>query len=145
MKHLAPRLMTAIDRAIALATTTLKYGRAEEALPRREVFALRPLVEEAACAALECQTAARFDNRIDPTLMADADREQLFRIVLNIVRNACEAVGGEGVIVASAARKDSAVEIEIGAGLGDAGEGFGGGGRAERFAAQQVGVALNHR
>jgi signal transduction histidine kinase len=113
VKHLAPRLMTAIDRAIALATTTLKYGRAEEALPHWGGFALRPLVEEAGGAALECRTAIRFDNRIDPALMAQADREQLFRIVLNILRNACEAVGGEGAIVASAARRDGAVEIEI--------------------------------
>ena len=113
VKHLAPRLMTAIDRAIALATTTLKYGRAEEALPHREIFALHPLVDEAADAALECQTGACFDNRIDPALMAEADREQLFRIVLNIVRNACEAIGSDGAIDVSAVRKDRAVEIDI--------------------------------
>jgi signal transduction histidine kinase len=84
-------------------------------LPHREIFALRPLVEEAACAALECQTkpSACFDNCIDPALMAEADREQLFRIVLNIARNACEATGGVGTITVCAARKGGAVEIEI--------------------------------
>ena len=115
VKKLAPRLMTAIDRAIALATTTLKYGRAEEVLPRREGFALRPLVDEAAVAALECgeEPSASFDNRIDAALEADADREQLFRIVLNLVRNAGEALGGKGLVTASAARRDGVLEIEI--------------------------------
>ena len=115
VKRLVPRLMTAIDRAIALATTTLKYGRAEEALPHRENFALRPLVEEAATAALECQMSpsACFVNRIDPALSADADREQLFRIVLNLFRNACEAMQGDGRIVVSAGRTPGAIEIDI--------------------------------
>jgi signal transduction histidine kinase len=113
VKRLAPRLMSAIDRAIALATTTLKYGRAEEALPRREVFCLRPLVEEAAESALECQPSVRLDNRIEAELKVDADREQLFRIVLNLVRNACEAMAEGGTIITGAARKNGTVEIEI--------------------------------
>jgi signal transduction histidine kinase len=113
VKILAPRLMTALDRAIALASTTLKYGRAEEALPCREVLDLRGLVGEAAAAALECQTAGRFENRIDPELTVAADRAQLFRIVLNLMRNACEALKGDGAVTASAVRRDGLVEIEI--------------------------------
>ena len=113
VKRLAPRLMTAIDRAIALATTTLKYGRAEEALPHREAFALRPLVEEAATAALECQPPGGFDNRIEAGLTIEADREQMFRIVLNLMRNACEALHGEGTLTVTAGRRNGAVEIEF--------------------------------
>ena len=113
VKRLAPRLMTAIDRAIALATTTLKYGRAEEALPSRESFALRALVEEAAAGASECQPCPRLENRIAPDLTVDADREQLFRIVLNLMRNACEALKGEGVVAVSAVRSGAAVAIEV--------------------------------
>jgi signal transduction histidine kinase len=115
VKRLAPRLMTAIDRAIALATTTLKYGRSEDTPPHRAVFALRPLIDEAANAALECQglTACCFDNRIDPEWTVKADREQIFRIVLNLMRNACEALGGQGNVAVSATRSEQGIAIDF--------------------------------
>jgi len=115
VKRLAPRLMTAIDRAIALATTTLKYGRAEDAPPARESFALRPLIEEAAAAALESHglSACGFDNRIAPDWKVTADREQLFRIVLNLLRNACEVLGGKGKVSVSALKSTRGIEIDI--------------------------------
>ncbi len=115
VKRLAPRLVTAIDRAIALATTTLKYGRAEDTPPKRETFALKALIDEAAASVMEChdKTSACFENRIDETLTVHADREQLFRVVLNLLRNACEALGGQGAVHASAVRTENEVAIEI--------------------------------
>jgi signal transduction histidine kinase len=115
VKRLAPRLMSALDRAIALATTTLKYGRAEDTPPARASFALRPLIEEAAGAAMECHGVAScgFDNRVTPEWAVTADREQLFRIVLNLLRNACEAVGGKGKVSVSAQTSAKGVEIDI--------------------------------
>ena len=93
VQRLAPRLVASIDRAIALATNTLRYGRAEEHPPERRRFALRPLVEEAAMTAIAGQTLKRavpYDVAVDPALQIDADSDQLFRIVLNLVRNAAE-------------------------------------------------------
>lgn len=115
VKRLTPRLVAAIDRAIALATTTLKFGRAEEAPPRCSRFGLRDLVEEAASAALEpASPAMRFNNAIEPTLVLNADREQFFRIILNLVRNAAEACGERGgEISISAIRLDRKTEIEV--------------------------------
>jgi len=117
VKTLATRLMTAIDRAIALASTTLKYGRAEESPPQRSVFPLRPLVDEAAQGALErCgSTAIRFDNCIDSALTANADREQMFRVILNLICNAAGALTerGQGTITASAARCGDHLQIEV--------------------------------
>src|SRR5215471_12475514 len=52
VKRVTPRLVDALDRAIALATNTLRYGRAEERMPERARIALNPLVEEAAASAL---------------------------------------------------------------------------------------------
>ena len=117
VKTLAPRLVTAIDRAIALATTILKYGRAEDAPPQLTAFALRPLADEAARAAIErcgCDRV-RFDNRIAETLHAEADREQLFRAILNLVCNASEALSarGGGTVAASARHESGRLEIEI--------------------------------
>jgi signal transduction histidine kinase len=125
VKRLAPRLVTAIDRAIALATTTLKFGRAEEPAPQRTAFCLRALADEAAQTALDpAPPAIRFDNRIDAGLVVDADREQVFRMILNLVRNAAEACGTNGgEIAVSAVRHAAKTEIDVadnGPGIPDA-------------------------
>lgn len=118
VKRLTPSLVVSIDRAIALATNMLKFGRSEEPPPQRTAVALRDLVEETAQAALEAvpSTGIRFDNRVDAGLAVAADREQLFRVMLNLIRNAVEALSTHdagGVIAVSAARADKAVEIDI--------------------------------
>jgi len=115
VKRLAPRLMTAIDRAIGLATSTLKYGRAEDLPPNCSEFCLRALIDEAASAAMEGRTdiAVAFQNRICESIAVRADRDQLFRIVLNLLRNACDALAGKGAIAVSACTQDGMVAIEI--------------------------------
>jgi signal transduction histidine kinase len=97
VKNLSPRLVTSLDRAVALATQTLRYGRAEEHPPARKLIALRPLIDEIGEAAVETRTSPGeigFANRIDPDLKIDADSEQLYRMVLNLMRNAVEALAG---------------------------------------------------
>lgn len=114
VKRLAPRLVTAIDRAIALASNTLRYGKAEELPPVLSEFCLRSLVEEAAAAAMETHGPGgiRFENRLAGTPVK-ADRDQLFRVVLNLLRNACEALKGEGSITVSAADAPGSIAIDI--------------------------------
>ena len=46
VQRFAPKLIASLGRAIKLADSTLKFGRAEEAPPRRELMPLRPLVDE---------------------------------------------------------------------------------------------------
>jgi signal transduction histidine kinase len=115
VKRLAPRLMLAIDRAIALATTTLKYGRASDTPPLRVTFALRPLIDEAAAAAMECHglSACGMDNLVAAELRVTADRDQIFRIVLNLLRNACEVLGGKGCVTVSALRSEKGIQIDV--------------------------------
>lgn len=115
VQRLAPRLVTAIDRAIALATTTLKYGRAEDQPPQRREFPLRGLVEEAAGAAMDGHAGkdCRFENRVPAGLTVNADRDQLFRVVLNLLRNACEALSCGGAATASAICDANAVVLDI--------------------------------
>jgi signal transduction histidine kinase len=116
VKRLAPRIVTSLDHAVSLATRTLRFGRADEHPPRRERFLLAPLVDEAAEAAIaEDNPNLEFINAVDPALVADADREQLFRILLNLVRNAAEAVKERvrGVIEISAERGEKGIAIRI--------------------------------
>jgi signal transduction histidine kinase len=125
VQRMAPRLVQSIDRAIALATNSLRYGRAEETPPRRQRVALLPLAEEAMNAALAAgEGEALWRNDIAPDLTIDADPEQLLRVIVNIGRNAVEAVEGRdgGRVVLSAMRDQRGVVIELadnGAGIPD--------------------------
>lgn len=116
VQKLAPRLVQSIDRAVALATKTLKYGRAEEDRPRRRRFPLAPLAEEVAAGALAAgQGRVSWSNLVPPALEVDADSEQLLRILLNIGRNAVEALehrdGGDVRLTAS--REGTTVTIDV--------------------------------
>src|SRR4029434_3932959 len=48
VQRFAPKLIASLRRAITLAHSTLKFGRAEEAAPRRELMSLEALVAEVA-------------------------------------------------------------------------------------------------
>ena len=117
VKRVTPRLVDALDRAIALATNTLRFGKAEERAPQRTVFALSALVDEAAASALPEGGGVNFENRVPSRFQVDADAEQLFRVLLNLLSNAREALESpdqkEKHIVVDARRKDGAVTIEI--------------------------------
>jgi len=123
VKTLAPRLVQSIDRAIALTTNTLKYGRAQEPPPRRRRQTLLPIADEAMHAALAAgDGTVGWNNAFDPALEVDGDGEQLLRILLNIGRNAVQALEGRagGAVTISAERRDGSVVID----LSDNGEGI---------------------
>jgi signal transduction histidine kinase len=115
VKRLAPRLVSSIDRAVALATRTLRYGRAAEPAPERRALPLAPLIEEAVEAALApLNSSVDTIIRVDAGLHAEADSEQLFRIVLNLIRNAAEAIGqAEGQIQVNALRQGAVTIIDV--------------------------------
>ena len=120
VKRVTPRLVDALNRAIALATNTLRFGKAEERAPQRSRFKLAPLIDEAAASAFPESAGVAFENRVPRRLEVNADSEHLFRAVLNLLRNAREALESapEGErnakhITVQAVRKDDAVVIEI--------------------------------
>ena len=119
VKKLAPRLVASIDRAVSLATNTLRYGRADERPPQRKFLALAPLVAEAGEAAIEARIVPIeicLENEIDASIQVDADAEQLYRLVLNLIRNAVEALvaqGCAGRVCVSAERIGQRVVLEI--------------------------------
>jgi signal transduction histidine kinase len=112
VKRVTPRLLAAIDRAVALCTNTLRFTREGAPPLRRTRFALAGLIEEiAALVEPKGEDGARLHNKVPPTQMVEADREQLFRVVLNLARNAIEA-GARNVTVST--RPDiEALNIEI--------------------------------
>ena len=117
VKGQTQRLMAALDRAVALATTTLKYGRAEERAPERTRFALAPFVAEAAASAVPEGSKVAVEIGVAEDVEVDADTEHLFRVLLNLLRNAreaLEAASREGArIIIEARRKSDTVMILV--------------------------------
>ena len=112
VQRFAPKLIASLGRAINLADSTLKFGRAEEAPPRRELMPLRPLVEEVGDGlGLPREGAVDWTIDMDDALRVDADRDQLFRVLSNLTRNALQAieqqdnVGGHIRVVGAAQRQ----------------------------------------
>jgi len=118
VQRFAPKLITSLGRAITLADSTLKFGRAEEAPPRRELTVLRPLVEEVGDGlGLPREGSVDWAIDIEGQLRVDADRDQLFRILNNLTRNALQAIeqqeGIAGQIRVVAMRNGARVSIEV--------------------------------
>ncbi len=94
VQRFAPKLIASLDRAIRLCSDTLKYGRSEEPPPERQRFRLRPLVDEVADALMLPRAGIEWRIDIADDLDIHADRDQIYRVVANLVRNACEALEG---------------------------------------------------
>jgi signal transduction histidine kinase len=93
VQRFSPKLMRALERAIAFCESTLSYGRAAEPPPDRHPLALEPLVEEVReTLGLDHSSPIRWISAVERGLTVDADADQLFRILLNIARNAVQAL-----------------------------------------------------
>ncbi len=115
VQRLAPRIVAALDRAVTLATATLRYGRADELPPARKRLPLAAVAGEAgedaraAAAGKELSLCCEMPE----TLEIDADPEQLYRILVNLMRNAAEAASAGGRISVTAKRQGRHVLIDI--------------------------------
>ncbi|HVW86581.1 MAG TPA: ATP-binding protein, partial [Bryobacteraceae bacterium] len=76
--------------------STLSYGRAKEPAPDRKLLALKPLVEEVHETLGLADAPIRWISAIEPDMKVDADPDQLFRILLNLARNAVQALEARG-------------------------------------------------
>jgi signal transduction histidine kinase len=93
VQRFAPKLMRSLERAIAFCQSTLSYGRAQEAAPDRRMILIEPVVIEVReSAGLAADASVTWISAIERGLMIDADPDQLFRVLLNLVRNAAQAL-----------------------------------------------------
>ncbi len=122
VQRFAPKLIASLDRAINFCNDSLKFGRAEEATPRRELMRLAPMVNDVGDGlGLPREGAIAWDVEIEDTLRIDADREHLFRVLSNLVRNAVQALEGQeadergevGRVVVRAWREGRRVSVEV--------------------------------
>jgi signal transduction histidine kinase len=93
VQRFAPKLMRSLERAIAFCQSTLSYGRAQEAAPDRRLIPIEPVVAEVReTAGLANDASITWITAIERGLTVDADPDQLFRVLLNLVRNAAQAL-----------------------------------------------------
>jgi signal transduction histidine kinase len=93
VQRFAPKLVRSLERAIAFCQSTLSYGRAQEAAPDRRMIPIEPVVVEVReTAGLANEATISWITAIERGLAADADPDQLFRVLLNLVRNAAQAM-----------------------------------------------------
>jgi signal transduction histidine kinase len=121
VQRFAPKLMRALERAIAFCQATLSYGAAQEAPPERKTIEVEPLIEEVHEAlGLGLDVPIRWIVAVERGLTVEADHDQLFRILVNIARNAVQALEARGAgdpardqIRITGRREGSVVVIEV--------------------------------
>lgn len=118
VQRVAPKLIGSVDRAISLCEQTLKFGKAEEEAPKLARTKLARIVQD-----IKDAEELREDAS-DVELVTDfgeefeifADREQIFRAINNLVRNARQAIaasGKSGTITVRAIATPQNKQIEI--------------------------------
>ncbi len=144
VQRFAPKLMRALERAIAYAQSTLSYGAAQEPPPERKTIELEPLIEEVHEAlGLSFDVPIRWIVSVERGLTVDADHDQLFRVLVNVARNAVQALEARGQkdlardqIRITGRREGSVVVLEV----SDTGPGVPEKARAHMFQAFQGGA-----
>lgn len=115
VQRVTPRLFQAMDRAVALCSATLNF--VSDVRPALEIgrFALDDLLDEVGRALVGAEAevavgadpdavpavAARWIAEVDPALIIEGDRDELFRVFFNLGQNAIQA-GARTVRVAAA-------------------------------------------
>jgi signal transduction histidine kinase len=110
VRRLGPKIEASLSRAISLCESTLAFGRAEEPPPRLTRVPLARVVAEVIdgerLAAGEEDIS--FSEDIPKGMFVRADGEQIYRVILNLVRNARQAIAatGQGGEIGVAAEED---------------------------------------
>jgi signal transduction histidine kinase len=111
VRRVAPRLFDAIDRAVALCTRTLDFSREGTPPLALRRFPLASLIDEVAPDLGLSEEGMAIECAIPPDLVIEADRDQLYRILLNLARNAVEA--GARRLRFAASREIGVIAIDV--------------------------------
>ena len=121
VQRFAPKLIASLDRAMKFCNESLQFGRAAEPPPKREqVRLLALLVEVGEGLGLPRPGDVEYHIDVDGKLTIDADRDQIYRVLSNMVRNSVDAMSAAAapdnaasMISLAAQRSNGAVEIHL--------------------------------
>jgi signal transduction histidine kinase len=113
-----PRLERALDRAVTLATNVLAYGKTSETAPELKAVPLREALEAAAEDAALDKDGVVLKVEAPARAQVLADPDQLHRILMNLMRNARQAMaaaprGGKSQITVSLSREPDAAVLRL--------------------------------
>ena len=118
VRRLAPKLENSMRRAVSLCESTLSFGRAQEPTPMINRVSLADIVHDI----FEGERLAdrehelSYSEDIPAGMMINADSEQMFRVISNLVGNARQAIvasGKPGEIAVSAEDNDAGWVIRV--------------------------------
>jgi signal transduction histidine kinase len=113
VRRVTPTLVSAIDRAVALCDDTLDYVRYDHAAMRLSRFPIASLVADVrATGYMSNDQPLIIECAVDPGVTVNADREQVLRILGNILQNSAEAGATDVVIRSQVAEGKVALLIE---------------------------------
>ncbi len=84
-------LVSAVERAAQLVTRTVDFAREGPPPVVRSAVELHDLVEEAALVVAPVNSGVVIRNEVPETLILSLDRGQIYRVLVNLMRNAAEA------------------------------------------------------
>ena len=121
VQRIAPKLIGALDRAVGFCQATLAFGRAQERAPAPRSFDLVALVAEVSdLLGLGDEADVRVVAEMPAPMRITADPDHMMRVLLNLSRNAVDAMRQvgvspqeQGVLTISARRLKDRVEIDI--------------------------------
>ncbi|MDP6426714.1 MAG: HAMP domain-containing sensor histidine kinase [Rhodospirillales bacterium] len=114
VKRVLPRLFDAIDRAVDLCLQTLNFASQDSPTLSPSCFSLRDLIDEVGQAIQHSDIGAggvEWNNEVNRHKMIEADRDQLFRALINVSRNAYQA--GAGKVTVDCKHIDERICIEV--------------------------------
>lgn len=93
VQRFVPRIVRALDRAVSYTSGVLAYGRAREAPPQRRLVDVTRLAADVGeILGLDNHPTIDFTIIAEPGMEIDADPDQLYRVLMNLCRNAVEAL-----------------------------------------------------
>jgi signal transduction histidine kinase len=112
VQRFAPKLISTLDRAISFCESTLSFGKAQERVPEPGPVKLAALVEEVREFLPQHEHVA-WHADVPTDLVVMVDQEYLFRILLNLTRNAVQALEARSGASGQRDRRPDKVGISV--------------------------------
>jgi signal transduction histidine kinase len=111
VKRAADTLIPAVERAAELVSRTVDFAREGPPAITRNNFPVRDLVDEAADVIRAGDPAVLVENLVPGSLTLELDRTQMYRVLVNLLRNAAEA--GASLIVLSVESEEALTRLVV--------------------------------